>query len=157
MPVRLIQVTGYPESDSIELRVEMAAPMEFAIYVRIPGWLQAPPQLSLNGKDPSVAVAPKAFAAIRRRWQPNDTVKVRLPFSWHAEAIDQQHPDTVALMWGPLLMVALDAPLTIPKLVAGMKASASLTFEAYARPTEIRFVPFYQVRDEVYTTYVRQA
>ena len=37
-PVKLTQTTAYPESDSTELRVDAAAPVECTIYVRIPGW-----------------------------------------------------------------------------------------------------------------------
>ena len=39
VPVRLIQSTGYPAADSLELRVEVPAPVEFAIHVRMPAWL----------------------------------------------------------------------------------------------------------------------
>jgi len=160
-PAKLIQTTTYPEADSTELRVEVAAPSEFTLYVRIPGWLQSPAQLAVNGKGISVAAEPGTFAAIRRRWQTNDTLQVRLPFSFRLEPIDEQHPDTVALMWGPLMLVALDQPLELPeKSVSpqGLKSTpySPLTFEA-PRPTgKLRFVPFYRVRDEVYTTYLHR-
>jgi hypothetical protein len=160
-PAKLIQTTTYPESDSTELRVEVAAPSEFTLYVRIPGWLQSPAQLAVNGKGISVAAEPGTFAAIRRRWQTNDTLQVRLPFSFRLEPIDEQHPDTVALMWGPLMLVALDQPLELPeKSVSpqGLRSTpySPLTFEA-PRPTgKLRFVPFYRVRDEVYTTYLHR-
>jgi hypothetical protein len=160
-PAKLVQTTTYPESDSTELRVEVAAPSEFTLYVRIPGWLQSPAQIAVNGKGISVAAEPGTFAAIRRRWQTNDTLQVRLPFSFRLEPIDEQHPDTVALMWGPLMLVALDQPLELPeKSISpqGLRSTpyAPLTFEA-PRPTgKLRFVPFYRVRDEVYTTYLHR-
>jgi len=85
-----------------------------------------------------------------------------LPFSFRLEAVDEQHPDTVALMWGPLMMVALDSPVEIAKATlstqGGLKASpyTNLQFELPRAPQKLRFKPFYQVHDETYTTYIRQ-
>lgn len=162
-PIKLIQTTEYPERDSSELRVELSAPAEFTVYVRIPGWLESPAQLAVNGKPVSVAAQPRTFAAIRRRWQANDTVQIRLPFTFRLESIDEQHADTVALMWGPLMMVSLDAPLELPRgspstSPEGLKPApySKLTFEAPQSPRKLRFMPFYRVQDEVYTTYFRK-
>jgi hypothetical protein len=163
IPTKLIQTTTYPESDSIELRVEVATPSEFTIYMRIPGWLKSPAQLAVNGKTVAVEAAPRTFAALRRRWQTNDSVQIRLPFSFWTQPIDQQHPNTVALMWGPLMLVALDPPLALPKKSIasspeGLRATpySPLTFEASREAQKLVFVPFYRVRDEVYTTYVQE-
>jgi DUF1680 family protein len=163
VPAKLIQTTTYPESDSSELRVEVAAPCEFTVYVRIPGWLRSPAQLAVNGKAISVAAESRTFAAIHRRWQTNDTVQIRLPFSFWLQPIDEQHPNTVAVMWGLLMLVALDPPLelsrkSITTSPEALKATAysPLTFEVSRAPEKLLFMPFYRVRDEVYTTYVQQ-
>jgi DUF1680 family protein len=162
--VKLIQKTRYPEADSTELQVDVTAPSEFTIYVRIPGWLRSPAQLTVNGKPCSVDAPPGSFAAIRRRWQMNDTVQIQLPFSLRLEPVDEQHPGTVALVWGPLLLVALDPPLELAKSSVsfspeGLKSTpyAPLTFEIPRAPGNLRFVPFYRVQDETYTTYVQVA
>jgi hypothetical protein len=91
----------------------------------------------------------------------NDTVQVQLPFSARLEPVDEQHPDTVALMWGPLMLVSLDQPLELLKKSlspAGLKPApySALTFEVPKAPSKLRFVPFYRVQEEVYTTYLRQ-
>ena len=110
-----------------------------------------------------MAAESRTFAAIHRRWQTNDTVQIHLPFSFRLEPIDEQHPNTVALMWGPLMLVALDPPLELPRnsittSPEGLKATAysPLTFEVSRTPEKLLFVPFYRVRDEVYTTYVQR-
>ena len=103
-PVKLTQKTTYPESDSTELRVEASAPSEFTLYVRVPGWLRSPAEFAVNGRTLSVDAQPGSFAAIRRRWQANDAIQVRLPFSLRLEPIDEKHPHTVALT------VVVDAP-----------------------------------------------
>jgi len=163
VPAKLIQTTTYPESDSAELRVEVAAPSEFSVYVRMPGWLKSPAQVAVNGKAIAVTTEPRTFAAIRRRWQTNDTVQIRLPFSFWVQPVDDQHPNMVALMWGPLMLVALDPSLELPKdsiatSPEGLRASpySPLTFEVSRKADKLPFVPFYRVRDEVYTTYIQQ-
>jgi hypothetical protein len=161
-PVKLTQKTSYPESDSTELQVEVAAPREFTIYVRIPGWLRSPAQLAVNGKTLSVDAQPGNFAALRRRWQTNDTVEIQLPFSFRLEAIDEQHPGTAALVWGPLMLVAIDPPLELARKSVfaspegfSTVSHSPLTFEMAKTPGNIRFVPFYRIQDETYTTYVQ--
>jgi hypothetical protein len=67
-------------------------------------------------------------------------VEVKLPFGDRTEAIDDRHPDTVALMRGPLMMVAVNAPDGMPEIGA----------------PPLRFAPFYAVRGESYTTYFKQ-
>jgi DUF1680 family protein len=161
--IRLTQSTKYPDAGSSELRVELTSSAEFTLYVRIPGWLRSPAKLSLNEKAISIPAEPRTFAAIRRKWQNNDTVQVELPFSFRFEPVDEQHPDTVALMWGPLMLVALDSPIEISKAaLAGAANSLKMSpyspsqFELTRTSQKLRFKPFYQVQDELYTTYIRQ-
>jgi len=158
---RLVQTTTYPETDSAEFRLTLTDPAEFTLHLRIPGWLQKPAQIAVNGKAISVPAEPGSFAAIRRRWQTNDTVQLQLPFTFRLEKIDDQHPEMSALMWGPLMMVALDPALAINEqsvAASALKAnsSAPLTFEVASPPQRLRFKPFYQVQDEEYTTYLRR-
>ena len=157
-PVKLIQTTSYPESESTEIKFQLAAPAEFTLYVRIPGWLQSPAGIQVNGKALPVPAEKRTFAAIRRLWRNNDSVQIDLPFSFRTEPIDAQHPDTVALMRGPLMLVALDPS---PKLTRssldstqGLKrvSNAAQAFEMQV-PSRLRFAPFYSIRDEPYTTY----
>jgi DUF1680 family protein len=131
---RLIQDTRYPHADSVHLRVEVPHPVEFAIRVRIPAWLSTSGSLAVNGKSLDVAAVPGTFAAIRRRWSPNDTVEVKLPWRDRTQPVDDRHPDTVALMRGPLMMVSLDGPPGAPTA----------------------WEPFYSVRSQTYTTYFRK-
>ena len=159
-PAQLIQNTTYPESGSTELRLKLSSPSEFTLFVRIPGWLQSPAQLTINGRSVSVATVPLTFAAIRRRWNNNDTVQVTLPFSFRAEPVDEQHPNTVALMHGPLMMVALDRAPTLEKnainSLQGLQKvpNTAEMFEVTHPPEKQRFVPFYRIGEESYTTYL---
>jgi len=131
---RLIQDTQYPHADSVHLRVDVPHPVEFAVRVRIPAWLSTSASIAVNGKSVDVAAVPGTFAAIRRRWSPNDTVEVKLPWRDRTQPVDDRHHDTVALMRGPLMMVSLDGPPGTPAA----------------------WEPFYSVRSQTYTTYFRK-
>ena len=125
IPVKLIQSTGYPLGEEIEIRVETPRSVEFTMGLRIPGWLEAPAQLSIQGKPAGVRAEKGTFAVIRRRWQPGDTVHLRLPMRPRTEAVDDRNPKLLATMKGPVLLV---------------KTGESM-------------MPFFAVRGESYTTY----
>ncbi len=82
IPAKLIQTTSYPETDSIELRVETAAPSEFTIFVRNPCWLKSRPQLAVNGKTVDVAAELRTFAAAGRRMTPSRSGLAQSPAFW---------------------------------------------------------------------------
>ena len=128
VPVGITQTTGYPHAEEAEFRVEVPRPVEFALHLRIPPWVRGTPSIRVNGRTFDTAATPDRFAAIRRRWRPNDTVELRLSFADRTEAIDDRHPDIVARMRGPLMMVQAD---------------------------DSRMMPFYAVRDQTYTTYFK--
>jgi DUF1680 family protein len=152
VPVKLIQSTNYPHEEAVEIRIETQKPVEFTVNVRIPGWLESRPKLTVNGKAFDGPALNKTFASIRRRWKSGDTVELRLPLNVRTEAIDDRHPSMVAVMRGPLMMVALDPPQdlhTTPlPLPAGLHGD---TLEHDGR--KLRFKPFYSVQDETYNTY----
>ena len=159
MPIKLIQTTSYPESETTELRLELPSAAEFTLNLRIPGWLQAPAEILVNSKPAPVEPAPGTFAAIRRKWDNNDTVQVKFPLSFYTASIDEQHKETVALMRGPIMLVALEPGLQISqKAIASLDslkptAHAPASFELPPPSAKVRFVPFYAVADETYTTY----
>jgi DUF1680 family protein len=159
VPVKLAQNTEYPDSDSIEIRVEAPRPIEFALHLRIPAWLSSPPAFSLNGKSIDVAARRPAFASIRRKWKNNDTLQVRLPFGFRTEAIDDRNPAIAALLQGPRMMVATNPPadlsskpLALPQNMRPVARRPS-AFEFAAPDQPLIFQPFYSVRDEIYTSY----
>ena len=49
VPVKLTQTTAYPESEHIRFHLEPAEPVEFSVRLRIPGWLEKPAVIAVNG------------------------------------------------------------------------------------------------------------
>ena len=159
VPVKLIQSTNYPREEEVEVRIDTPKPVEFAVNLRIPGWLESPPRLEVNGKPFDGPAGNLTFASIKRRWKSGDTIRLRLPLDFRTEAIDDKHPALVAVMRGPLMMVALNpredlhtTPLLLPR---GIEKTLHIGDEfQYADDKQrLRFKPFYLVQDEVYNTY----
>jgi hypothetical protein len=160
VPVRIIQSTRYPENGEVELRVKVPSPVRFTIHVRVPDWTDGQAKIFLNGKTLDVPAERRGFAAIRRRWKNDDTIQVTLPLDLRIEAIDDQHPKTVAVMRGPVMLVALEAPPELTNqplpLPEGLKAVPyePQAFEMDHAGGKLRLVPFYSVKEETYTNYL---
>jgi len=161
IPVRLTQHTRYPEAETIELRVEPASPAEFSVNVRIPGWLDQPAQISINGRPANVKADRGTFATLQRRWQKHDTVELTLPFGFRAVGVDDRNPDTVAVMRGPVMLTAIDPPADLAATASAFAVmkpvpGKPLEFDCSTASGPVRLQPFYQVQRETYTTYFRR-
>ncbi len=161
--VTVTQETDYPSAESVTLKIETTAPVAFALMIRIPGWLEDDAELRINGRAVSVAAQPGTFAALRRTWRDGDRVELYLPQRLRTEPIDRAHPDTVALLRGPITYSALNfaGPGTpVPRLhlpgvtpVTGLSA----TYRQRHAEQELLFVPFYQIQNETYDVYFQRA
>jgi len=153
--VKLVQTTAYPAEETISIRVESSTAQLWTMRLRIPSWLEQPAQITVNGASAGVIAKPGSFAALRRRWRSGDLVQLRLPQSFRAEPIDGQHPNVVALMRGPVMLVAVDPPDGLEKRVLPIDEGFSPVAQqpgAWTR-NEIVLLPFHQVQNERYTTY----
>lgn len=160
--IKLTQTTDFPASETISIRVDSDTPQLWTLRLRIPGWLQQPARIKVNGA-PAPTGQPGTFAALRRRWKGGDVVELRLPQEFRGEPIDDLHPDVVAIMRGPLMLVAIDPPVGLEKrplpIHEGFGALAGRA-GAWTRSDggqQVIFVPFYQVQNEQYTTYFTRA
>jgi DUF1680 family protein len=157
---RLSMTTEYPYDGAISLVLTIPASLRFILRLRIPAWVSAA-QVHINGRSDPAICQPGTFAAIDREWQPGDRVDLQLSMPLRLLKVDSQHPQTVALLAGPLvLMRMLDAeaePETA--LVARELLSARRPF-ATARDWQVqtprrtlRFRPFMDIHDETYRVY----
>jgi DUF1680 family protein len=75
-PARLEMATGYPFSETVEMRLGLEQPESFALRLRIPEW-SAETAVTVNG-SPVSGVRPGSYAVIERRWTPADRVRLKL-------------------------------------------------------------------------------
>ena len=156
----LRQETKYPFDNKIQIQISASSPKEYTLYVRIPDWATPNPVLMMNGKRVGTEVQPGTFAAIRNTWKDGDRVELELPMPLRLEPVDANHPDTVALMQGPLVLMALtDSQPTFERdSLLKAKSVNNATGDWLARSAEgkdIAMRPFMTIDKESYSTYVQ--
>jgi DUF1680 family protein len=153
--VSLTQRSGYPFDGSVHLDVELSKPSEFAVRLRIPIWAEDA-SIFVNGKRVPTSDGPGSFATIRRSWKTGDVIEMDLPMRLRLEAIDGQHPQTVALLCGPLVLFAITD--VVPDVTARQLLSAKKSGpEAWQVETDrgpMSLLPFTAIGDQQYSTYV---
>lgn len=137
--VKLALQTEYPLRPDIRVTVESVTPSRFAIHLRLPQWTDSRVSVSVNGRQVEQSLTPGTFLRLQRSWSGGDVIDMSIPLPWRAQPVDEQHPDRVALMRGPLVMVA----------------TGDGDWPSDPRPQRLR--PFFQVREETYTMYLPAA
>jgi DUF1680 family protein len=104
--IGLRQTTSYPLDSAIEIAVRTEAPQIFSLALRIPAWAGPATGIAINGRRQK---NPKAgtFHEIRREWRDGDRVTLVLDRSLRLEAVDEKHPDLLAVMQGPLALFSV--------------------------------------------------
>jgi len=157
----LTQSGGYPLEGRVALVVKASKAADMALRLRIPGWAQsgatdAGTSIQVNGLPVSAPLS-RGFATLRRKWKDGDRVELNLPLPMRLEAIDAQHPDTVALVRGPLVLFALtdDAPqVTREQLLAAKRMRGQSLWQAGSSAGPLLLTPFTEIHEERYRTYM---
>jgi DUF1680 family protein len=161
----LRQSTDYPYDSQIRLDLTASSAATFSVFLRIPEWARGA-SLTVNGRRDSRQAIPGSFAEIRREWKTGDRIELELPLLSRLEAVDAQHPDTLALVSGPLVLMALrdsgqehpqeneQEQLTRATLLSAKRAwSKSHEWTAGAGAGALRLKPFMDIQDETYSAY----
>ena len=124
--VHVKEESHYPWSGAIKIAIDPEAPAEFALKLRVPGWVrQGEAKLAVNGEPVDVAANIKnGYVAIRRTWSKGDTVALDLPMPVeriYANPQVRQDVGRVALKRGPFVYCAEavdnpDGPVTATRL-----------------------------------------
>jgi DUF1680 family protein len=150
----------YPFEDTVSMRIAASQPQDFTLYLRIPAWAEGA-RLEVNGAPWSGAMAPGAFAAVTRRWRQGDRVDLELPRRLRLEPVDAQHPDTVALLCGPLVLFALSGGAAMSQPRRGELLAARQTgrrrWEASVSGASVTLLPYVAIDEEPYTTFLTLA
>jgi uncharacterized protein len=100
--VKVAQTTKYPETGGSTLRLSMERPATFALKLRVPGWSSGM-TVKVNGQAQPADIKPGQWATVNREWRPGDTVEIAIPMHFRRAPIDQQHPNRVAIVRGPVV------------------------------------------------------
>jgi uncharacterized protein len=152
----LTQASDYPFESSVQFEVKASTSREFALVFRIPAWARNP-SISVNGRRVQSAPPPGSFAEVRRQWNDGDRVELDLPMSLRLETLDSRQPQTVALLFGPLVLFAITADqpaLTRADLLAANR-NGRRSWQVKTSGTPLKLLPFTEITDEEYTTYLR--
>lgn len=156
----LTQEGGYPFEEHVAFTMTSSQPTEQTLAFRIPAWATGA-AIFVNGKRQAGLAVPGKFASVRREWASGDRVELELPLPMRLEAIDSRHADTVALLRGPLVLMAVkeraDSPLpriTRQQLLGAARVSER-QWQASSAGGPVKLIPFTSVGDLPYTTYLQ--
>ena len=154
----LTQNTKYPFDNKVEMRISASQPHEHTVYVRIPAWTTHDVVLAVNGKR--VSAEPGSFAAIRNTWKDGDRIEMDLPMPLRLEPVDTNHPKLVALIQGPLVLMAVaeSQPAFDSRSLLQAKPVNNAGGDWVATSVDGRQItmrPFMTIDKESYSTYVR--
>jgi len=153
--VVLTQNSAYPFENVVQFDVKTSRVRDFSLSFRIPVWASGA-SISVNGRRVQTPAMPGSFAAIRRQWATGDRVELDLPMTMRLEPVDPQHPQTVALVFGPLVLFAMtDAQPTLTRAQSlGAKRINERSWQVGTEGASIKMLPFTDIGEEQYSTYL---
>lgn len=181
----ITQCSDFPAEDRILFTISAGKPVAAALRLRLPGWLAAPAQATLNGEtiNPSDSNTKDGYLVLDRVWREGDSFTLRLPMATRVRpAMDD--PALVSFFHGPVLLAGAlgrenfpDSDVTFnqtafhPLPPAPVPALRSVSPEslrpAPGRPLvfraktaderELELIPFYELHHQRYSLYWRAA
>jgi DUF1680 family protein len=154
--VELTQESLYPFDSLVQFTVKTSHSRDFALNFRIPTWANGA-SVSVNGRGIKTETIPGTFAVIRREWNDGDRIELNLPTANRLEPVDPQHSQTVALLCGPLVLFAItnSQPSLTRSDLLGAKKRDRRTWQASTAAGPLKLLPFTDIGDEQYSTYLR--
>ena len=152
--IALTQKSEYPYDSHVQFEVRTSRPTEFAVNLRVPAWAE---KASISVNDRRQEVQSGIFMHVEREWRTGDRIDLELPLTTWLEAIDAQHPDTVALLVGPLVLFAIgeqQSAVTRGQLLAAKKTGPQ-AWQVETTGGPVKMLPFTAIKDQSYTTYLR--
>jgi DUF1680 family protein len=130
------------------------------VRLRIPGWTGSA-RISVNGRPHPTACLPGTFAAIERDWQAGDRLELALSLPIRLASVAAQHPDRVAVIAGPLVLMRIlgaDPEPVVPLSRAALLSAEpspgeERTWRVTAAGAPLLFRPFMDIHEESYRLY----
>jgi DUF1680 family protein len=157
---RLSMTTDYPYDNLVSLTLAISTSLRFTLRLRIPAWAPAA-EVHINGRRNPAICVPGTFASIDREWHPGDRVDLELSMPVRLLAVDSQHPQTAALLAGPLVLMRIvashgesEVAATAQELLSAQRPHASARdWQVRTPSTTLLFRPFMDIHEEEYRVY----
>ncbi|NYF91964.1 hypothetical protein HDF08_004083 [Edaphobacter lichenicola] len=145
----------YPETPEVRFRLKTTRVVPFALKLRIPAWADGA-TLQVNGSPFPMTVA-LGFATVQRKWRTGDTVKLQLPMKPRIELLDEAHPETAAVLFGPRVLFALASGPVVARREQALAVQQDKEGQWILESTNgpVKMVPFTSVGDQEYLTYLQ--
>ncbi len=170
--LRLEMETSFPEGETATLKLNLEAPRELTLLLRLPAWAADGFTVEVNGGRETVAARPGSFVELKRTWRSGDQVVLRLPKSLRLEPAPD-NPRRAAVLWGPLVLAGdlgpendfpAWKPGAVPVFMAAEQPVAGwlkplpgqpgcFRSEGVGRDREVDFKPFYRLHRRTYAVY----
>jgi len=157
--VELTQRGDYPfEGGRVEFELKMDRSANFTLLLRIPEWAHDG-SLAINGKRDTKPWMPGNFAVAGNKWKNGDRVTLEFAMENRLEAISAKHPETVALVRGPLAMFAIgsEIPAVRREQLLAAKRSSSDSWKVQTDKSAVTLMPFTSIQDQEYSLYLRSS
>ncbi len=154
--VSLTQHTDYPNIGDTAMHLALSHPERFTIALRIPAWASGQTKVTVNGKPADAQLTPGTWAELDRTWKDGDRIELSLDMPLRLVPIDDHHPDTVALLSGPVALFAIEpVPETITRkqLLAAQRIGSSSAWEVATDAGKVRMLPYPAITNESYRLY----
>jgi DUF1680 family protein len=154
--VILTQKGLYPFDSVVQFDLKTSRVKDFNLSFRIPAWATGA-SISVNGRRMPIPVTSGSFLVVGRQWRTGDRVELDMPMTMRLEAVDAQHPQTVGLVFGPVVLFAItdnQPSLTRANLLAAERTDQR-SWQVRTGSGPIRMLPFTDIGEEQYSTYLR--
>ena len=94
------QQTHYPFDESIQMKMQLAKPTSFPLYLRIPAWCEKS-EIKINDQVVTVSASTGRYVKILNVWKNNDRVTLRFPMKVKVRTWEK-NKNSVSVNYGPL-------------------------------------------------------
>jgi len=121
--LKLTQETRFPQEQGTTLTVSANAPVEMAINLRIPYWVQGG-KVKINRTALPAFASSSSYLTLNRLWKNGDQIELSLPMGLHIDSMPDD--ETVqAVMYGPLVLAARFDPVSKNMMYGDYQPKAS--------------------------------
>jgi hypothetical protein len=158
--IALTQQSEYPYEERVKFTLSCSRATDLSVHFRIPGWAHGA-EIFVNGARQKGLAIPGRFASVQRTWKSGDLVELEFPLQLRLESIDPRHEDTVALLRGPLVLMAVkeNAGAPLPKVTrTGLLAARRVSereWQTESAGGPVTMLPFSWLGERPYSTYLK--